>query len=229
MTVWWYGWPLGKDQALQALVPVPVGLVVVALALLVLHHVALVVQLLLVHGRQHPAHPVGLQPERQLQVVRRHRLEVVGAVEPGAGVQRAAGALHQLEVPVLGHVLRALEHHVLEEVGEAGPAGLLVPGADAVPQVHRDHRNRRVLREDDLEAVGEGVSLDRDRQQTHGRTTTGPSPSARSGSSMEARSPAITMAMTSVLNHSPATCRTAPASTLSIPATYPLQKSRGMS
>ena len=35
-------------------------------------------------------------------------------------------------------MLRALKHHVLEEVGKAGPSGLFVLRADPVPQVDRD-------------------------------------------------------------------------------------------
>ena len=71
-------------------------------------------------------HAIGLQPEAQLDLVRGQRLEVVGAVEEGGGVEHAAGALDDAEVLGLGHVAAALEHEVLEEMGEAGLAGLLV-------------------------------------------------------------------------------------------------------
>ena len=82
------------------------------------------------------------------------RLEVVGAVEVGGAVDvGGAGGLEQLEVRVGGDVLRALEHHVLEQVREAGAARHLVGRADVVPEVDRDQRQPLVLREDDLEAV----------------------------------------------------------------------------
>ena len=43
-------------------------------------------------------------------------------------------------------------------MGEAGPAGLLVLGADVVPEVDGDERQRRVAVQDDLEAVREAVA-----------------------------------------------------------------------
>ena len=47
----------------------------------------------------------------------------------------APARLEHLEVRVARRVLRALEHHVLEQVREAGAAGRLVRGADVVPEV----------------------------------------------------------------------------------------------
>jgi len=41
----------------------------------------------------------------------------------------------------LGSVLGALEHHVLEEVGEAGAAGFLGARSDAVDDIDGDHGN----------------------------------------------------------------------------------------
>ena len=56
-------------------------------------------------------------------------------------------------------VLGAFEHHVLEEVGEAGAAGALVEGADVVPEVDGDEGQAVIFVGDDGEAVGEGVLL----------------------------------------------------------------------
>ncbi len=91
---------LGVGQRGQPLEGGAVGHVVVALPALVLDHVTLVVQRLLVERGQQRAHPVRLQPERQLQLVGGHGLEVVGALEARRAVERAAGALDQLEVAV---------------------------------------------------------------------------------------------------------------------------------
>ena len=55
----------------------------------------------------------------------------------------------------LGHVARALEHEVLEEVREAGPAGLLVARANHVPDVYGDDRRQVVGRDDHAQAVVE--------------------------------------------------------------------------
>jgi hypothetical protein len=100
----------------------------------------LTTSLLLGHRRQQAGHPVGLQPERQLQLVAGQGLEVVRPVEPGRGVQRAAGSLHQGHVLALLDVQRTLKHHVLEEVREAGLSRFLVPAADVVPEVDRHDR-----------------------------------------------------------------------------------------
>jgi hypothetical protein len=50
-------------------------------------------------------------------------------------------------------VCGALEHDVLEEMGEPGLADLLVLRADVVPDVDRDDRHEVVLGHDDAEPV----------------------------------------------------------------------------
>ena len=54
-------------------------------------------------------------------------------------------------------VLRPLEHQVLEEVREAGPAGHFVLGSDVIPDVDRDDRHAVILVDEDVEAVRERV------------------------------------------------------------------------
>ena len=73
-----------------------VGLVL-ALALLVLHHAALLVERLLVDRAEQVAHAVGLHPQRHVERGGRHVLEVVGAVELGGAV--LLGGADQLEGP----------------------------------------------------------------------------------------------------------------------------------
>jgi hypothetical protein len=65
-------------------------------------------------------------------------------------------------VLALGDVRRALEHHVLEEVREAGLARLLVAAADVIPEVHRHDRRTLVARQDHPQAVRELMAFDRD-------------------------------------------------------------------
>jgi hypothetical protein len=60
-----------------------------------------------------------------------------------------------------GDVGRALEHHVLEEVGEAGPARFFVAGSDVVPEVHRDRWRTVIGTGDHPQAVGQGALHDR--------------------------------------------------------------------
>ena len=144
----------------ELLPPRAVGLVVHRPAALVLHHVALRVELLLRHRGEEAPHAVGLEPERELELVRRQRLEVVRAVEPGRAVERPAGALHELEVLVRRDVGRALEEHVLEQVSEPGATGTLVGRADVVPEIHRDDRRGVIFGQGHPQPVGELERLD---------------------------------------------------------------------
>ena len=129
------GVALGEDRGVDVDEGVAVGLVVVALALLLLDDVALVVEVLLRHRVEEVPVPVGLEPEGELDRAGGHRLEVVGAVEPRRGVEPAALGHERLEVLPAAHVARPLEHQVLEEVGEPGAPGRLVARADADPEV----------------------------------------------------------------------------------------------
>src|SRR2546422_8462658 len=54
---------------------------------------------------------------------------------------------------------RPLEHHVLEQVSEAGAAGALVAGARVVPEIHRHDGGRVVLRVHHAQAVGHRKGL----------------------------------------------------------------------
>ncbi|CAM5587899.1 hypothetical protein STENM36S_06235 [Streptomyces tendae] len=151
------GVPLRVGEGGQLLEGRAVGDVVVALAAFVLDDVPLVLHRLLVQGGQQGAHAVGLQPEGELQLVGGHGLEVVGPLEAGGAVERAAGALHQLEVTVALDLGGALEHEVLEKVSQAGAPLDLVARADVVPEAHRRDRGQVVLGEHHAQAVGQAV------------------------------------------------------------------------
>ena len=96
----------------------------------VLDHLLLVLEV--VGADVEAAHPVGLGPENRLEHVRRHDLEVVREVEARRSVEEPAVRFDQADELHLAEVLRALEHHVLEEVREAGLVLRLVPEADVV-------------------------------------------------------------------------------------------------
>ena len=147
-----------------------VGAVLVALAALVLDHVALVVEFRLGHGREQKAHAVRFHPQGQFQVVRGHGLPIVRAVHGGRAVQPPAHRLDRPEVDLVV-VLRALEHHVFEEVGEPGPARPLVLGTDVIPDVDADDGRGVVFVQDDLQTVGERELLEfQFRNLWHGRS-----------------------------------------------------------
>ena len=71
------------------------------------------------------------------------------------GVALPADARDPRWVPFGLHVLRALEHHVFEQVRETGPPGLLVLGSDVVPDFRLHDRRRVVLEHHHLEPVGQ--------------------------------------------------------------------------
>jgi len=67
-------------------------------------------------------------------------------------------------IELLGLQVRgALEHQVLEEVGEAGAARRVVLGADVVPDLHADRGARVAAHADHLQAVRERALGERDR------------------------------------------------------------------
>ena len=61
----------------------------------------------------------------------------------------------------------ALEHDVLEQVGEAGLAGDLVLRPDPVPDVDRDDGREVVLGDDQAEAVGQALVGEGDDRDGH--------------------------------------------------------------
>ncbi len=153
--------PLRKQRLEHRFLDDAVRPVLAALTPLVPHDVLLVRQLRLIDRLEQVSHAIGLEPERQLELIRRHRLEVVGAIEAGRAVDaRGAAAGEQLEVRVALDVLRALEHHVLEQMREARAAGRLVRGTDVIPDVDADERHAMVFGEDHFEPVGERVLFD---------------------------------------------------------------------
>ena len=157
--------PLGKQILEERLHRATIGNVVHPLASLVLDDIALVIEVLLRQSVEEITHPIRFCPEHQLQRARRDGLEVVRAVEVGGTVDASlkdirACSLHQRHIFAL-HVLRALEHHVLEEMSEPRFAQLLVLGPDVIPEVDVNHRKLVILVEDHIESVGEREFLER--------------------------------------------------------------------
>ena len=98
-------------------------------------------------------HAVGFEPQRQRQVLRRQRLPEHRLVFGGVGVAAAADAGDDRRVRLGLDVLRALEHHVLEEVREPGAARPLVLRADVIPDRDVHDRRRVILGEDHAQPV----------------------------------------------------------------------------
>ena len=131
--------------------------VLVGLAPLVQHDVALVVELRLRQSRQEKSHPVRFHPERQLEGSGRHQFPIVRPVGVGRTIERGAGLL-QREEEIAVVVLGPLEHQMFEQVGEPGAPRPLVLRADVIPEVHGDNRTAVVFVDQQRQSVGEHMS-----------------------------------------------------------------------
>ena len=127
-----------ENQFVDAQEGVNVRLIVVAQSLLFLYGITQIVHILLRDFQR--THAVAFEPERQRKVTRRQRFVVIRALCRSGAVHRAAGIEDVLEMSGLGNIFGSLKHHVLEQVGKAGAAYLLITRADIV--IKRDGHNR---------------------------------------------------------------------------------------
>jgi len=112
-------------------------------------------------------HPVGFQPERKVNPVGWHRLEVGRPVVPGEGVPQAAIARDGPIEDAGGEFRRALEKHMLHPVGDAGDARSLAAGSNPVPHPEADQGRRVDFLKADFEAVAETRPHDGCRGHAH--------------------------------------------------------------
>src|SRR6185295_10968735 len=117
MLEWMRAW---EHQLLELLEHRAVRLIIYGPPALIFYNVPLGIELLLRHGRQQVTHAICFQPECQSQLVGRHRLEIVRALEPGRPVERSAGTLNHLEMLVRRDMRRALKEHVLKQMRKPG-------------------------------------------------------------------------------------------------------------
>ena len=101
-------------------------------------------------------HPVRLERHHRREVLLGDILVVGGDVVGGEGVLVAADRVDHLREFALGMGLRALEHQVLEEMGDTRFARPLVGGAGLVPDHVGDDRRAMVGDDHHLQAVVEG-------------------------------------------------------------------------
>ena len=131
--------------------------VLVAPAALFLDHLPLGLEGLLVDAER--GHPIRLQPQDQRQILGGDRLQERGRVLGRIGVALAPHSGDEREMRVRGHVPGALEHHVLEQMGEPGAAGPFVLRPDVVDQLQVDDRRGMVLGEDHGQTVVQRMQL----------------------------------------------------------------------
>ncbi len=149
---------VGREGGLvEQLVQVAERLVVHPHPAFFLDHLALVHEGLLVDAQR--AEAIGLHPQHQRQVLRRHGVPVDRRVFVRVGVGASAHRRHDRGVLLGLDVLRALEHHVFEQVREAGAPGALVLRADVVPELHVGDRRGPVRVQDHGQPVGQREAL----------------------------------------------------------------------
>ena len=132
-----------------------VWLIIHADAALFLHYFALGLEIRFVHVEA--AHTVGLEPEDALEIIAREGLEEIRVVVVRAGVIESAGGFDDARMLIGPDVRGAFEHQVLEEMREAGVAGLLVFCADVIPDLQVDHGSGMVFEQNHLQAIGKRV------------------------------------------------------------------------
>ncbi len=130
-----------------------VGLVVGAQAALLLDDFDLAAELL---GRQAQAgHAVGLQLQGHRQAVASQNLVVGGVVITGEGVLLGAEIAQDARSLAGAELGAALEHHVLECVGQPGLARGLVAGTDLIPDLRDHDRGAMVFAHHHFQAIVE--------------------------------------------------------------------------
>ena len=132
------------DQAIRLILAHP---------LFILDDAALGIQLRLRHRAQQMAHPVGFKEQRAVERAGRHRLEIIGAIEPGRPVPVGrADILQPPEERPVG-IFRAIEHQMLEQMGKARLARRLEARPHMIPDRHRHHWRLAIGMDDDAQAV----------------------------------------------------------------------------
>ena len=121
-----------------------------------------------------PRHPLGVGPQHRLQILRRHRLVIVGEILPRRRIARPSGILDQGRDLAIRQVDRLAAEDVFEQVGEAAAPLRIVLAADIVPEGHRHRAGRGVRHRINVQPVGQLTvrvlqRRDRDRGRRGGR------------------------------------------------------------
>ena len=110
--------------------------------------------------QQRPAHHVGEDVERACEIGIQHARVVRGRIARGVGVERAAAGLERERDFLRRAALRALEDHVLEQVGDAHLRPRLVGAGGLHPNADRRGPNARHPLAQHGDTVGRGGAMD---------------------------------------------------------------------
>ena len=142
---------MGEERRLHRLAELRAGIGVAMHAPLLEHHVALGRDDVVGEGQA--GHAVGFERHAGLEVLLGDLLEIGGEIVAGEGVLHAADLGDEFRELALGMALRAFEHEMFEEMGDAGFARRIVGRAVAVPDHVGDDRRAMIGNDDDVEAV----------------------------------------------------------------------------
>ena len=145
----------GEGGGAQIFLQVTVGLIFDTDAALFLDDLTLGFKIFL--GDVEAAHAVGFEPQDSFEIVAGEGLVEIGGVVAGFSVVETADGFNDAGMLFSGDVRGTLEHQMLEEMGEAGMAGLFVFRADVIPDLKIDDWDGVIFEKDDLQAIGQGV------------------------------------------------------------------------
>ena len=115
-----------------------------ALPELLFHHVAFGLEVSIVDVQT--GESIGFGPEQRFQIVRRHDFVINSYIVSGERVIETADVLGEPVHHLRLHVLRALEHDVLEEMRKPTALLRIVFRADVIPDLNRHGRARMIDR-----------------------------------------------------------------------------------
>ena len=144
---------MGEDRRLHGFVELRAGVGVAMHAPLLHHHVAL--RRHDVVAEREAGHAIRLIGHHQTQMLLGDTLKIGRVIVAGKGVLLSADLRDRLRERALGVLVRALEHQMFEEMGDARLSRRIVRRAVAIPHHMRHHRRPMIGDDDDCHSVVE--------------------------------------------------------------------------
>ncbi len=139
------------DRSVELFVDLRMRLVVSAPAAFFHHHADLLGELFF--GQHQIVHAVGFELDGKRQLRFLQLLEIRRVIAAGKGIFASAGSSDDARELARLDLLRTLEHHVFQHMGNAGLAVDFVDAAGAIPDLRHHHRRAVVFLDDDAHPV----------------------------------------------------------------------------
>ena len=94
--------------------------IIVALTFLILHHAALIIQLLLRNPAEQMPHAVAFEEQRPVQRAGGHGLKIIGTIKPCGAIKIGCANLLERFKKIARRIFRAVEHQMLKQMRKAG-------------------------------------------------------------------------------------------------------------